>query len=134
MTFATKATAIRTYFSTRWTSLGDGTIVVYENVEYEPVVGTPFITFEHRPIDSTWVAPGWVDSIGAVLVSVFTPADAGPEAAETLATTAASCLSRQTDSGVQFEEATIQPAENLDDIGFFRVTLRTPYSYTEVAS
>lgn len=133
MSAATKHAAIRAYFSTRWASLGDGTAVVYENLNYKPVTDTAFLVFGIRPVESAWTAPGWADSIGAVVIAAMTPANQGPEAAETLGATIATCLSRQEDSGVQFDEATV---ENIgpDSQGWYQVNVRTPYWYQESTS
>ena len=133
MSAATKHAAIRAYFASRWTSLGDGTTVVYENLDYTPVTDTAYIAFGIRPVESAWVASGWADSIGAVVIAAMTPANAGPEAAETLASTIATCLGRQLDSGVQFDEATV---ENIgpDGQGWYQVNVRVPWYYQEVAT
>jgi hypothetical protein len=63
----------------------------------------------------------------------MTPANQGPEAAETLGATVATCLSRQEDSGVQFDQSTV---ENIgpDSQGNYQVNIRTPYSYDESTS
>ena len=130
MAFTTYSNAIRSYFNTRWSSLGDGTYVVYENLQYEPTIGTPYILLAIRPVESEWVCPGSSDSIGAVSIAVMSPSDAGPEACEALAATAASCLARKTDSGVQFMEATIEPI-GPDGAGFYQTNVRVPWWYTE---
>jgi hypothetical protein len=133
MSAATKHAAIRAYFASRWTSLGDGTTVVYENLDYTPVTDTAYIVFGIRPVESDWVASGWTDSIGAVVIAAMTPANEGPEAAETLAATVASCLARQSSGGVQFDAATV---ENIgpDGQGWYQVNVRTPYYYDESTS
>ena len=130
MSAATKHAAIRAYFASRWTSLGDGTTVVYENLNYTPTTDTAYIAFGIRPVESAWVSPGWADSIGAVVIAAMTPANEGPEAAEELATTIATCLGRQKDSGVQFDQATV---ENIgpDGQGWYQVNVRAPYFYDE---
>lgn len=128
MSAATKHAAIRAYFAARWTSLGDGTAVVYENLDYTPTTDTAYIVFGNRPVESAWVSSGWADSIGAVVIAAMTPANEGPEDAETLASTIATCLSRQLDSGVQFDEATV---ENIgpDGQGWYQVNVRIPWYY-----
>ena len=130
MSAATKHAAIRAYFASRWTSLGDGTTVVYENLNYTPTTDTAYIAFGIRPVESAWVSPGWADSIGAVVIAAMTPANEGPEAAEELAATIATCLGRQKDSGVQFDQATV---ENIgpDGQGWYQVNVRAPYYYDE---
>ena len=130
MAFTTYANAIRTYLNTRWGTLGDGTALVFENIDYQPTIGTPYILIAIRPIESEWVSPGSSDSIGAVSIAVMSPTDAGPEAGETLATTVASCLARKSDTGVQYMEATIEPI-GADGNGFSQINVRVPYFYTE---
>jgi hypothetical protein len=130
MAFTTYANAMRSYFETRWAALGDGSMIVFENVEYEPAVGTAYILFAIRPVESEWASPGSSDSIGAVSIAVMSPTDAGPEANETLAAAVASCLARKSDSGVQFMEATIEPI-GPDGAGFYQTNVRVPWWYTE---
>lgn len=130
MSYSTQADAIRAYFASRWTAVGDGTTIVYENLDYEPQAGTAYVLFGVRPIESAWVSPGSVDSIGAVSFAVLSPSNVGPEAAEGTATAIATALSRQSDSGVQYMEASIDPI-GADGNGFYQVNVRVPYFVTE---
>lgn len=133
MSFATAAASVREYFNTRWSAVGDGTAVVYENVSYDPTIGTAYLIFGVRPVESAWVAPGWVDSTGAVVVAVMSPSNAGPEAAETTAALVAQALSRQKDSGIQYYEGSVEPIGQ-DGQGFYQCNVRVPFTYEAVAT
>ena len=130
MSYTTWADSIRAYFVSRWTAVGDGTAVIYENLDYEPATGTAYILFGIRPVESEWVAPGSVDSIGAVSFAVFSPSNVGPEAGEATAAAISTALSRKSDSGVQFMEASIDPI-GADGDGFYQVNVRSPFYVTE---
>jgi len=77
MSAATKHAAIRAYFASRWTSLGDGTTVVYENLDYTPVTDTAYIAFGIRPawVDCVAVEDPWECCDGGGATSGCTPAN-----------------------------------------------------------
>ena len=131
MGLTTWSNSIRTYFDSQWSANGDGTRIVYDNIDYTPVKGTPYIIFGLRPIESTWVTPAWVDTIGFVVCAVMVPQGKGPEAAETLAELIASQLrDKTTAAGVVFLEPSMELI-NPDEQGWFQVNVRIPFAHLE---
>jgi hypothetical protein len=134
MGFTNYLDAIRSFFNTKWVANGDGTAIVYENLDYTPVTGTPYILFAVRPSETTWDTPAWRTTIGAVVISVMTEENAGPEATEVLAELAAAQFREQTfDSGAgSFDEPSIEP-QGPDGNGWYQANVRIPWLHQETA-
>lgn len=80
------APAIRAALETRLAALSSGFATAYENVPYEPVVGTPYQAAfvlgaepENREMNAAYTERGIFQ------INLFYPLDAGPGAAETRA-------------------------------------------------
>jgi hypothetical protein len=132
--FTTYTDAIRVFFSTQWAANGDGTEIVYENVDYKPTTGTGYSLFAVRPSETTWDSPDWRSTLGAVVFAVLSPSNAGPEAAEIRAELIAAQFRKQTflsDAGT-FDEPSIEP-QGPTGQGWYQVNVRVPFHYQEPA-
>lgn len=126
--------AVRSFFATQWAANGDGTEIVYENLDYDPTIDTPYILFAVRPSETAWDSPDWRSTLGAVVLAVLTPSNAGPEAAETLTELAAAQFRKETFLSGEgtFDEPSIEP-QGPNGQGWYQVNLRVPFYYQEPA-
>ncbi len=108
MSFATIAAAIRSRFNTQW---GSTTPIAWENVNYTPVTGTPWVRLTILPATARHAGLAVGSSAtgnrryregGLVVVQVFTPENEGDGESATLAEAAAAVFRGVTASGIRY--------------------------------
>ena len=135
MTVSAIRTLLEVRFNDQWASR---TPIVWENVDYEPVSGTSFVTFKIVPNDSSYASMGnhpLVRSIGFVEINIMTSTiDTGAKVGDDLADTAIGIFKNSKGQGWQSNGLTCQAGylENQMREGeWFRHIVIVPYTYDE---
>lgn len=131
MSYAAERAAIETRFSTLWagTPIGD---VVFDNLPYTPVQGTPYVRLSIKPGTSERITIGTREHrvVGLILVQIFVPTGSGTNAARVLADEAAEIFRDQEFDGVLCRSPSIQNVGQSGDWAQFNVSV--PYKRDEV--
>jgi hypothetical protein len=153
--WADERTAIVTHFQTQWNDLdwndvdgvqGDGVLVVYDNVKYDPHPrqgDDPWITFSIREAGARQASRGNLPihrHAGAILVQVFTRSGTGTSLPNLIADRVAEIMRNQQ---IRFEGSgwirtrtphKVTSSGKNDPAGWYMVNVNTPYERDFVPS
>lgn len=131
MSAETERAAVEGRFTAQWTGTPLAH-VVFDNIAYVPVQGTPYVRLSIRPGNSERITIGSREhrTVGLIVVQIFTPLGQGTSDARVLAEQAAAIFRDQEFGGVLCRSASIQNVGQSTDWNQFNVTV--PYQRDEV--
>lgn len=131
MSYAAQRQAIESRFSTLFAGLPSAH-VVFDNISYTPVQGTPYVRLSIKSGDSERITIGAREhrNVGLIIAQVFTPFGAGSNAGLVLADEIAAIYRDQEFDGVLCRSASISVVGPTTD--WFQINVSIPFKRDEV--
>lgn len=131
MSAASERAAVESRFTAQWTGTPMAH-VVFDNLAYTPVQGTPYVRVSIRPGTSERITIGSREhrTVGVIIIQIFTPVGTGTADARAMADQAAAIFRDQEFGGLLCRSPSIQNVGQSTDWTQFNVTV--PYQRDEV--
>lgn len=129
MSYEAELEAIEGRMNTNWTT----TPIVFENVDYVPVDGTPYVELFVKSADAVRASLGpsaLHRIVGVILVNIHVPKGTGTNLARTYGDTIAAIFRDQAFSGVVCRAASVRSIGPVNE--WFVVSVTIPYYRNEV--